>query len=120
MTVFVLAVTVTACGEGRPSYGEWSAKWAEAQTVMPEFTGAPIDRATCSEALGALRTLSADLRTTPDRHALDDVVREWISVAELTMFECPPRERDIDSFEAAYRELGLLEAEVAAVLELAD
>lgn len=119
MTVFVLAVTVTACG-GRPSFGEWSAKWADVQTVMPEFTGAPIDRATCSEALGALRTLSADLRTTPDRHALDDVVREWLSVAELTMFECPPRERDIDSFEAAYRELGLLEAEVTAVLELSD
>ncbi len=54
---------------------------------------------------------------SPDA-ALDGAVREWIQIAEMAFFECPPEGNEIDSMAKAYQELDRLEAEIETVLAL--
>ncbi len=102
-----------ACRDAsRPTGVEWQPTWDRAISLMP---ATPPDRDTCSKALGDLRALQGDLFPTPDL-AVDDVVQTWVSIAEDALFECPPSNEAIPSFEFAIAELDKLEAEVAFIL----
>ena len=79
--------------------------------------GDPPDYATCSAALGEIRSESADLLPTPDA-AIDPIVREWLRVAEDALFECPPSSAALPDLSSVFAELLRLEAEVNVVLEI--
>jgi len=115
-----MLILLAACsGESRPSVEEWQPTW---ETVVnsfpsPEELGEPPDQAVCSQALGVLRSEADDLTPTPDL-AIDDVVADWLKIAESAMYECPPSNQTIPDLEYAYAELERLEAEVAVVLAI--
>ena len=98
---------------------DWEATWDDTTAVIPSLTslGDPPDREACGHVLGLLRSLRADVFPTPDM-VFDEVVKEWVAIAEDAMFECPPSSREIPSLTYAYEELARLEAEVAAVLSV--
>lgn len=116
----VMLLLLAACsGESRPSVEEWQPIWESVVDGFPtaEELGDPPDRAVCSHALGVLRSVSSDLIPTPDL-AIDDVVTDWLKIAEDMMFECPPSNQTIPDLEYGYNELARLEAEVAVVLAI--
>jgi hypothetical protein len=111
-------VVFTSCsGESRPSVEEWHPTWEAVVGSFPSAStlGTPPDHAVCSHALGVLRSTSGDLSPTPDL-AIDDVVAEWLQIAENALYECPPSSQTIPSLEYAYGELARLQAEVDVVL----
>ena len=115
-----MLLLLAACsGESRPSIEEWQPVWESAVSSFPspEELGEPPDHAVCSHALGVLRTESADLMPTPDL-AIDDVVADWLKIAENTVYECPPSNQTIPNLDYAYAEMARLEAEVAVVLAI--
>lgn len=57
-----------------------------------------------------------DLVPTPDP-ALDEVVDDWVRLAEDAFFECPPASNQVPDFATAYAELRKLQAEVGAVID---
>jgi hypothetical protein len=77
--------------------------------------GDPPDEDICANELARLRIVQVDLHPTPDL-AIDDVVREWVRVAEQAFFECPPSSTLIPDLDSAYEELRRLQAEVEVVL----
>lgn len=83
----------------------------------PEELGDPPDHAVDSHGLGVLRSEAAGLTSTPDLE-IDDVVTDWLKIAENTVYECPPSNQTIPNVEFAYNELARLEAEVAVVLAI--
>ncbi|MCL1692666.1 MAG: hypothetical protein M3096_03170 [Actinomycetia bacterium] len=116
----VLLILLTACsGESRPTIEEWQPTWERVVDGFPsaEQLGEPPDREVCSHALGVLRSEAAGLTPTPDL-AIDDVVTDWLKIAENTVYECPPSNQTIPNLEYAYNELARLEAEVAVVLAI--
>lgn len=118
--VGLLSVLVSACGgDDRPSVEAWVPAWNRIVEAIPtpEELGNPPDREICSTALGAVRSESGDLFPTPDL-AIDDVVTDWVRIAEDLLFECPPASQRVPSLEYAYGELARLEAEVATVLAI--
>jgi hypothetical protein len=98
---------------------DWIPAWDGIVAGVPTETAVggnpPAD--TCNEVLAFLRSSQTELFPTPDL-ALDGPVRSWVQVAEEAFFECPPRGERLNGFADAYRELGLLEAEVASVIDL--
>jgi hypothetical protein len=118
--VGLLSVLVGACGgDARPSVEAWVPAWNRIVEAIPtpEELGNPPERAVCSTALGVVRSESGDLFPTPDL-AIDDVVTDWVRIAEDLLFECPPASQRVPSLEYAYGELARLEAEVATVLAI--
>lgn len=118
--VGLLSVLVSACGgDDRPSVEAWVPAWNRIVEAIPtpEELGNPPDREICSTALGVVRSESGDLFPTPDL-AIDDVVTDWVRLAEDLLFECPPASQRVPSIEYAYGELARLEAEVATVLAI--
>jgi hypothetical protein len=119
VATLVVTVAIAGCAEERPDPEVWQTTWDAVRDRLPPLemmTGEP-DQAVCSATLAMLREETPTLSPTPDL-AIDDVVRDWIEIAEDAFFECPPRGEEIDSFEKAYGELERLEAEVAVVLEI--
>lgn len=115
-----LVLLVAGCaGDSRPTPEEWQPLWQVVTSLMPtaEDLGDPPDRATCSTALGEMRSVSADLFPTPDA-AIEPIVREWVRVAEDALFECPPSSAALPDLSSAFAELLRLEAEVNVVLEI--
>jgi hypothetical protein len=119
LAALVLALPLAGCADERPDPEAWRTTWDGVRTQIPPLETMTGDRAqaACSATLAMLREETPSLSPTPDL-AIDDVVRDWIEIAEDAFFECPPRGEEIDSFEKAYAELDRLEAEVAVVLEL--
>jgi hypothetical protein len=118
--VGLLSVLASACGgDDRPSVEAWVPGWNRIVEAIPtsEELGNPPERAVCSTALGVVRSESGDLFPTPDL-VIDDVVADWIRIAEDLLFECPPASQRVPSLEYAYGELARLEAEIAAVLAI--
>ena len=117
LTIALSAVLGACADAGRPSAAEWESAWESFSASIPaeESLGDPPTRDECAEALAALRTSSADMTPSPDA-ALDGAVREWIQIAEMAFFECPPEGNEIDSMAKAYQELDRLEAEIETVL----
>lgn len=109
-----------ACGGGnRPSVAEWEPVWEGFLVEIPAIAelGDPPDRDICSNSLGYVRSSEGDLLPTPDR-VIDQAVREWITVADSTFFECPPSSSAIPGLEFAYGQLTRIEAEIDAVLAI--
>ncbi len=118
--VVLVALSASACGTvSRPSLEEWQPRWVEVQALVPsqDDLGDEPDRELCNQIHVAIREESRGLVPTPDP-ALDDAVRDWVKIAETTFFECPPRERELDGFDDAYRELARFAAEVEAVVRI--
>jgi hypothetical protein len=116
----LLSVLFSACGgDDRPTVEAWVPAWERIVEAVPSPAelGNPPDREVCSAALGVVRSESGDLSPTPDL-AIDDVVNDWVRIAEDTLFECPPASQRVPSLEYAYGELARLEAEVATVLAI--
>ncbi len=107
---------VSACSSvSRPPTAEWTPTWEAAKATLPDIAEGEPDEETCSTALVQLRELAPDLRPTPD-DAIDETVDRWLVIAEETMFECPAETGDLNSFDAAYDELGHLADEIDVVV----
>ena len=119
LTGLMLALLVACSDDSRPSVAEWEPVWASVVDTFPSAAelGQPPDRKICSQSLGVLRSTSGDLTPTPDL-AIDDVVTDWVRIAENTLFECPPANQEVPNLEYAYGELSRLQAEVDVVLEI--
>lgn len=116
----LVAGTVASCSTtDRPDVAIWQTVWETTKAGIPAAAdlGQPPDRTVCDTTLGFLRSANADLFPTPDP-AIDEVVRDWVQVAEDAFFECPPSSNVIPDFATAYAELEQLEAEVEAVLTI--
>lgn len=116
--VALMLVFLTACSSAsRPTVAEWQPAWDQLVEGIPSASGLgqPPDRAICSQGLGLVRSTQAELFPTPDR-AIDEAVKEWVSVAEDAFFECPPSSSAIPDMDFAYGQLARLEAEIGAVL----
>lgn len=119
LTGLMLALLVACSDDSRPSVAEWEPVWASVVDAFPSAAelGQPPDHKVCSQSLGVLRSTSGDLFPTPDL-AIDDVVTDWVRIAENMLFECPPANQEVPSLEYAYGELSRLQAEVAVVLDM--
>lgn len=118
MIAAIWLVVVGACGNAsRPSAAEWIPRWETIVASLPplESIGTPPSEELCQETLGVLRTDQGHLIPSPDP-AIDDVVQQWVQVAENAFFECPPSSEDVPDMAAAYDELSRLEAEVNVAL----
>lgn len=116
-------LAAAACGGGtdRPALADWQPAWNSATSLIPpqEQLGAPPDREVCSTTLGDLSAVVPELFPTPDI-AIEGTVRDWVSIAEDAMYECPPSSAQLPDLDHAYDELARLEAEVDAVVAMAD
>lgn len=111
-------LAVSACSSSpRPDAADWLPSWdALVATVPAESSiGSPPDAALCESTLGALR-INIETVTPGPSPTVDDLVAEWISIAEAAFFECPPQ-GDPGSFAAAYDELARIENSVDAALQ---
>lgn len=115
MSLLMLA----ACGsEARPSAPIWEVDWNEMIALIPEqdSLGSPPDQDTCQTTLAAVREHSAGLLPSPSV-TIDDLANEWVTVAEMAFFGCPPAGQDIASFNDAYTELSRIEQSVSVALD---
>lgn len=118
MLVVVLLALLSACsGPERPDAANWLPHWDEEIAVIPpqDDLGDPPDKALCQDTLAMVREENEDLLPSPSV-TVDDLVTEWIEVAEAAFFDCPPEGEDIDSFDAAYEELARIQESVETAL----
>lgn len=109
---------LTACSSPeRPDAATWLPHWEEEIAAIPsqDDLGDPPDQALCQDTLASVREENEDLLPSPSV-TVDDLVTEWIQVAEAAFFDCPPEGDDIDSFDAAYEELARIEESVETAL----
>lgn len=114
----VALVLVVGCSsENRPDAATWMRSWNAITSIIPDQTdiGAPPNESICRTTLAAVREGRAGLLPTPSV-TVDDLANEWVAIAETAFFECPPEGQDLDSFEAAYRELTRVEDSVETAL----
>ena len=120
VVVALVTLSAAACGADRPAVETWQGSWDRISSGIPDaslLTEPATLEDVCAETLVFLRTNRADLIPTPDL-AIDDVVTQWIEIAEDAFFECPPRNDQIADFAEAYAEMSRLEAEIGLVLEI--
>lgn len=120
--VATLAILLMAasCGRSeRPEVADWQPTWETATSLLPlqDELGDPPDRETCSRVLGDLSAVVPELFPTPDI-AIEGTVRDWVTIAEDAMYECPPSSAQLPDLGHAYDELARLEVEVDAVLAM--
>lgn len=118
MLVVIALVFVGCANDSRPSRSEWQVHWDRVVAQVPALDDLAVEdpRPACEEALALVREERVYLIPAPEV-TLDDPVDDWLSVADETFFECPPRSGDIQSFEQAYGLLDDYMAEVQAVLD---
>lgn len=114
-----LALLLAGClGTARPDTAEWLPKWEAVVDLVPDRQdlGDPPDENLCQTTLAAIRDQSEELLPTPTQ-TVDDLVEEWVAVAEAAFFECPPAGEEIASFDDAYQQLATLEQSIRSTLE---
>ncbi len=114
----LLALLAAGCSiEDRPDLDAWGAQWTDVVSDFPtiEELGSPPDRDLCNIALNDLRAAADEMLPSPDR-AIDSPARAWLEYAEGVMFECSEEGGSLGGLEEVYRELAILEAEVASTL----
>lgn len=116
--LLLLAVALVGCGEtSRPDTATWLSRWGDVTAGVPARAdlGDPPDARLCESTLADVRAGNEDLLPSPVA-TVDDLVTEWVAIAESAFFECPPGGEKIDSFETAYAELGRIEDNIEAAL----
>lgn len=109
---------LVACSRGdRPDTATWLPSWDAIVAVVPDQSelGDPPDEALCKETLADLRSQNEDLLPSPSV-TVDDLVMEWVAVAQAAFFDCPPEGEDINSFDDAYEELDRIENSIDTAL----
>lgn len=117
----VIAITLILAGcvsADRPDQAIWRQSWERMTAVIPEreALGSPPRQEACQEVLADVRDGSSTVVPAPS-NTVQDLVHEWISVAETAFFECPPREHDFESMEDAYAELERIEMSIETALD---
>jgi hypothetical protein len=109
---------MTGCGVDRPDSATWRQSWGQMIAVIPdqEDLGSPPQPEKCQEILATVREGTTSLMPAPT-NTIDDLVAEWVSVAETAFFECPPREHELQSLEDAYAELERIEESIETALD---
>jgi len=115
--VALLFVTTGCSSTERPDAATWLRGWQSINALVPDQSdlGTPPDASLCQTTLGMIRERSEDLFPTPSG-TVDELVNEWVAIAEAAFFECPPEGEDIASFDDAYRELRRVENSVTSAL----
>ena len=116
----LIVVAFSACGADRPAVDDWQASWERISEAIPDeaaLSATDSPQSICGETLVFLRANRADLLPTPDL-AIDEVVTQWIEIAEYAFFECPPHSEQIEDFAKAYAEMSRLQAEIELVLDI--
>jgi hypothetical protein len=113
-----VALTLVACSPSdRPDTATWLPGWDAIVSTVPDQSalGDPPDADLCESTLAALRTENDDLLPSPSV-TVDDLVAEWVAVAEAAFFGCPPSGAGMASFGEAYDELDRIEESVETAL----
>lgn len=121
VTLIAMLVSVAACNSSdtRPDAATWEPEWESMLQVIPEesLLGDPPSEDLCQSTLATIREQTEGLFPTPSV-TVDDLVNEWVAIAEEAFFDCPPEGQDIDSFADAYTEM--LRLQEAVETSLAD
>lgn len=115
----ILAVVIAACGSSeRPTSEAWAPRWEVALAAIPPLDelGDQAAEEVCETSLAAVRSQAEELLPSPTSE-IDEYVDAWVALAEATFFECPPDQKEINSFDAAYSELARIEDSVESALE---
>jgi hypothetical protein len=118
LLVIACSLALSGCSrDDRPDTATWLPAWDAMTSVVPAQVdlGDPPDEDLCQDTLGSLREQNEGLLPSPSV-TVDDLVTEWIAVAEAAFFDCPPEGEDIDSFSDAYEELDRIEESVNTAL----
>ncbi len=113
-----MALLLNACQrEARPPVSEWQGHWDRVIAAVPTVEALSGDdaKSLCDTALTLLREERLYLLPAPES-TLDDPVEDWLSVADETFFECPPRSGEVQGFAEAFVLLDDYQAEVEAAL----
>lgn len=117
--VIAVMLILTGCTSAdRPDLGIWRQSWEQMTAVVPEreALGTLPRQEICQEVLADLRDGTSTVVPAPS-NTVEDLVHEWISVAETAFFECPPREHDFESMDDAYAELDRIEESIETALD---
>jgi len=118
LVVIAFSLLLSGCGrDDRPDTATWLPSWDAITSVVPAQSelGNPPDEDLCQDTLANLREQNEALLPSPSV-TVDDLVTEWIAVAEAAFFDCPPEGDDINSFNDAYEELDRIEESVDTAL----
>lgn len=119
--VFLIAVTLLllmGCeSTERPDSGTWRESWQQMVALIPDREDLEVtaQEEICQQVLAEVREGTSTLLPAPSM-TVDDLVNEWVSVAETAFFECPPREEELQSFDDAYAELDHIEESIETAL----
>lgn len=119
--VFSIAVTLLllmGCGsKERPDPDTWRESWQQMVALIPDREDLEVtaQEEICQQVLAEVREGTSTLLPAPSM-TVDDLVNEWVSVAETAFFECPPREEELQSFDDAYAELDRIEESIETAL----
>ena len=113
----LVAATLTGCARQGPTMAEWRPRWETLRAQVPPvtaFASGP-DAALCEQTLVILRESRDSVLPAPDE-VIDAAVTDWLAHADTLFFECPPEEGELVGFEAAYRRLDSIAAEIESLL----
>jgi len=118
ITLLLLAANVTCSVRSRPSLESWSQIWKATRARIParsDFERADDARVLCNRMLVTSKEARSALIPTPDA-SLDTAVQAWMERVGGLAFDCPSARGETEPFDAAMREIAILDAEIEAGL----
>jgi len=110
----LVALTITACGNGDEPASEWETVWRNTVATVAGATDGDLTPEQCQDLLGYLR-VQRTVTTPVPLEDLETPVDTWFTEAESIFFEC---DLDSDSAQESLVTLETLEGEVDTVLEI--
>lgn len=87
-----IVLVLPACSRvARPGLDEWRTTWVRTRKLVPEldsFRQERNSRSLCEGVLGELHAARGTLFPAPN-DAIEPTARDWLALAEDTMFACP-------------------------------